>query len=253
VNDGHFRALEVVARPGSMFNPVPPSPCNLGHFGGLQAIEVVCEALAGAMPDAVPASSGGDLCPIVWWGVRDGTGEPWADGSPHPVGQGAHVRGDGANALMHVSEAATRFSPVEVWETRNPWLLEKVELAPDSGGAGRHRGGLGLDMHFGMLEDARATSIVERSKNPPWGLADGGRGRANGASIRFADGSRKHFAKATRLSVPRGATLELATGGGGGYGPAHERAADAILADLREGYITEAHARAHYPHAFGDA
>ena len=99
------------------------------------------------MPDSVPASSGGDICGLVWWGKREKTGEPWADGSPHPVGQGGHHAGDGSTCL-HVVESATRFSPVEVWEARNPWLLEKVELAPDSGGPGTHRGGLGVDMNF---------------------------------------------------------------------------------------------------------
>ena len=56
---------------------------------------------------------------------------------------------------MHVSEAATRVHlPVEVWEAKNPWLLERVELAQDSCGPGRQRGGLGLDLDFHMLEDA---------------------------------------------------------------------------------------------------
>ena len=109
-----------------------------------------------AMPEAVPACSGGDICALVWWGEREETGEPWTDGSPHPVGQGAHAGGDGANSLMHVSEAATRFTPIEVWEAKNPWLLEQVELAPDSGGPGRHRGGLGVDIDFTMREDAYA-------------------------------------------------------------------------------------------------
>ena len=104
------------------------------------------------MPEAVPACSGGDICALVWWGVREATGEPWADGAPHPVGQGASLRGDGASSLMHHAEAATRFSPTEVWEAKNPWLIEQVELAPDSCGPGRYRGGLGVDMHF---HDAR--------------------------------------------------------------------------------------------------
>jgi N-methylhydantoinase B len=165
-NKGHFRPIEVVTRPDSMFHPLSPAPCNLGHFGGIQAIEVIYQAISQALPNGVPACSGGDLCPIVWWGTRQATGDPWADGSPHPVGQGAHQRSDGANSLMHVSQAATRFSPAEVWETRNPWLVEKIELAADSGGPGRHRGGLGVDMFFRMLEDTYVTSVVERSKNP---------------------------------------------------------------------------------------
>ena len=119
---------EVVVRPGSMFHPLSPSPTFLCTWSALQAIEVIYDAIAKAIPDAVPAWSSSCLCALVWWGIREGTGEPWADGSPHPIGQGAHSRGDGSS-LIHVSEAATRFSPVEVWEARNPWLVEQVELA----------------------------------------------------------------------------------------------------------------------------
>jgi N-methylhydantoinase B len=249
-NEGHFRPIEIVARPGSMFHPRSPSPCFLYGWPTLQAIEVIYDAVSKAIPEAVPACSGADICGLVWWGTREATGEPWADGSPHPVGQGAHVRGDGASSLLHVAESATRFSPVEVWEARNPWLLEKVELLPDSCGPGKHRGGLGLEMFFHMLEDSYVTSAVERTKTPPWGLEGGGEARPNGVAVRHADGSRIEFGKATRLKVPKGATLELTCGGGGGYGPPSERDPEAVRADLREGYVTDTHARRHYPEAF---
>ena len=250
-NEGHFRPLEVVTRPGSMFHPLPPSPCFLYGWPAVQAMEVVYDAVSRAIPNAVPACSGGDINGIVWWGVREETGEPWADGSPHPIGQGGHARGDGASSLIHHAEAATRFSPVEVWEARNPWLLEKVELAPDSGGAGRHRGGLGVDMFFQMLEDSYATTVVERTKNAPWGLAGGAFGRPNGVALRSPDGETKPLrGKNTRLLVPKGATLELYNGGGGGYGPPSERDPQAVHADVREGYVTEEQARRDYPHAF---
>jgi N-methylhydantoinase B len=252
-NEGHFRPIEVVTRPGSMFHPVSPSPCFLYGWPTMQAIEVVYDAVSKALPEEVPACSGGDICALVWWGTRKETGEPWADGSPHPVGQGAHVNGDGAASLLHVAESATRFSPVEVWESRNPWLLERVELLPDSCGPGTFRGGLGLEMFFHMLEDSYVTSALERTKTAPWGLEGGGEGRPNSAALRHADGTRTEFGKATRLHVPKGATLELTCGGGGGYGPPAERDPEAVLADVREGYVTEEHARSQYPHAFPDA
>jgi N-methylhydantoinase B len=251
-NEGHFRPLEVVTRPGSMFHPLPPAPCFLYGWPSLQTIEVIYDAVAHAMPDAVPACSGGCICGMVWWGAREGTGEPWADGSPHPVGQGGHAGGDGANAAMHVSEAATRFAPAEVWESRNPWLVEQVELRTDSGGPGRHRGGLGVDMHFHMLEDSYVTCVVERTKTAPWGLEGGLEGEPNAAGLREPDGSRRSFGKATRVHVAKGATLELATGGGGGYGPPSERDPEAVRRDVREGYVSEAEARRAYPHAFAD-
>jgi N-methylhydantoinase B len=248
-NEGHFRAIEVVTRPGTMFHPLAPAPCFLYGWPAMQSIEVIYQALSKAMPQAVPAMSGGDICALVWWGEREDSGEPWADGSPHPVGQGAHQAGDG-DTNLHIAESATRFAPVEVWEAKNPWLLEKVELATDSCGPGRYRGGLGVDMFFHMLEDAYVTSAVERSKNAPWGLQGGGLARSNGAALRRPDGSRQEFAKATRLLVPKGTTLELYCGGGGGFGPPPERPRNSVLEDIREGYISEEFARRHYPHAF---
>ncbi len=248
-NEGHFRPIEVVARPGSMFHPEAPSPCFLYGWPAMQAMEVIYDAVSKAMPEAVSACSGGDICALVWWGVRE-NGEPWADGSPHPVGQGASIHGDGANSLIHHAEAATHFSPTEVWEAKNPWLLEKVELAPDSGGAGRHRGGVGVDLFFQAREDMYVTSAVERTKTAPWGLEGGEAARANRAALRLPDGTRTFFGKATRLLVPKGSTLELYNGGGGGYGPPRERDPAAVRDDIREGYFTEAFSRRHYPHAF---
>ena len=249
-NEGHFRPLEVVTRPGSMFHPQAPSPCFLYGWPAMQAMEVIYDAVSKAMPTAVPACSGGDICALVWWGVRSQTGEPWADGSPHPVGQGASVHGDGASSLIHHAEAATRFSATEVWESKNPWLLEKIELAQDSGGAGRFRGGLGVDLFFQVREASYVTSAVERTKTAPWGLEGGLPGRPNNAALRLADGTRTYFGKATRLLVPEGATIELYNGGGGGYGPPGERDPAAVHADIREGYLSEEFCRRHFPHAF---
>lgn len=245
-NEGHFRAIEVVTRPGTMFHPEFPAPCFLYGWPAMQAIEVIYNAISKAMPQAVPACSGGDLCAMVWWGTREATGEPWADGSPHPVGQGAHYKGDG-DTVLHIAESATRFAPIEVWEAKNPWMLEKVELAPDSCGPGKFRGGLGLEMFFQMLEDSYVTATVERTKTAPWGLEGGGEGRANRAALRYADGRKIPVAKATRLLVPKGATLEMYCGGGGGYGNPDERDVEAVKSDLREGYITEEYARKHHP------
>jgi len=251
-NDGQFRPIEVVTRPGSMFHPLPPAPCFLYGWPFLQSTEAMYHALGTAVPEVAPAWSGGDILTIVWWGNRKATGEPWADASPHPIGQGASARGDGASALMHHLQSATRFSPVEVWESRDPWLVERIELAPDSGGPGRHRGGLGLDFVFLVLEQLNITSVIERTKNPPPGLAGGGEGRANGATIEYPDGRRVAVAKDTRVPLPEGTRVELRCGGGGGFGPPEERDPAAVLADLREGYISDDHARRWYPHALGD-
>jgi N-methylhydantoinase B len=249
-NEGHFRAIDVVTKPGTLFHPEPPAPCFLYGWASDQAMEVIYQALYEAMPDAVPASCGGDICALVFWGNRERTREPWTDGGPHGVGQGASARGDGQNGLMHISEAATRVTSAEVAEAKNPWLMDRVELAQDSAGAGRHRGGLGVDHSFRFLEDSYMTSTVERTKNAPWGLAGGGEARPNAVELELPDGTRVPYSKATRVEIPKGAVVHLRTGGGGGYGPPSERDPAAVREDVRNGYLSETKARELYPHAF---
>jgi N-methylhydantoinase B len=107
-------------------------------------------------------------------------------------------------------------------------------------------------MTFHMLEDAWLTSALERTRNNPWGLGGGGEARPNSLEVVAPDGTSTSLAKATRFPVPKGAVVHLHTGGGGGYGPPAERDPEAVRRDVAEGYVSEAHAREHYPHAFED-
>lgn len=252
-NEGHFRAIRVETRPGSMFHPEPPAPCFLYAWPAFQAIEAIYHAVAQAAPEAVPACSGGDICALVWWGVREDSGERWADAGPHPIGQGAHRGGDGARALIHIGQGATRMTPIEVWEAKDPWVVEQAELAADSGGAGRFRGGLGCDYRIRVVEDCWVTPTLERTKTAPWALDGGSEGRPNSGLVRYPDGTSEPLGKATGMRVPKGSVVEVHGGGGGGFGPPAERDVEAVLADLREGYVTEAAARRDYPHAFDAA
>lgn len=249
-NEGHYRAISVITRPGTLFHPIEPAPSFIGGWSAFQALETVYRAFSQSNPELVPACSGGDICSIVWWGRREATGEAWADGSPHPVGQGGHVAGDGGPALMHISESATRLTPTEVRETKSPILVSQVELIPDSGGAGRSRGGLGVRYTFNALEDMWITVVVERTKTEPWGLAGGRPGTRNSISLDAPPAPVRFLSKATRVPVPRGAVLELSTGGGGGFGDPGQRPVEAVRNDLRDGYLSERRARDDYPHAF---
>ena len=246
-HEGHFRPIHVETRPGSMFHPEPPAPAFFYYMSDYQAIEVIFNAVAEALPAAVPACSGGDVTTLIWWGEFADTGEAWADGSGNPVGHGGTAVDDGPSAIMHHGEAGTRITPVEVWEAKNPWIFERFELRVDSCGPGRHRGGLGVDMFFHMLDDCWLTCGVERTANNPWGLLGGGEAQPNRAGVRHPDGSRDVLTKATGIKIPKGSTFELSTGGGGGYGAPSERDSEAIAADVRAGYITDQHAREHYP------
>jgi N-methylhydantoinase B len=248
-NEGHFRPIEVVTRPGTLFHALRPSPCFLYGWPAMQATDALLEAVADAVPDRVVACSGGDICHILFWGTRRATGTFWADGTVYPIGQGASERADGISCIHHI-ESAVHSSSVEVWETKNPSRVRFYELRPDSGGPGRRRGGLGSRIRYEFLEPAACTSTVERTKNAPWGLAGGGAGLPNGVVHETPDGARTAISKATGLALAPGSAIEIHCGGGGGYGPAAERDPAAVLADVAAGYLTEPHAREHYPHAF---
>jgi N-methylhydantoinase B len=247
-NHGHFRPIDVRTRPGSLFEPLAPAPCFLYGWPAQAAVEAIFAALAGAMPGHVPAASAKDLCACIWWGMRSG-GDPWGDGFPSPIGQGASAHADGADALtLHLAGGA-RAASTEVLEQRSPRLVRRMELAPDSGGPGRHRGGMGIDLEFEALEPMFVTSTIEFTKDPAAGLAGGGAGRRNEVRIHRRHGSQESYGRATALHLQPGDVFELRTGGGGGYGSPSERPAEAVAEDLLDGRITVEHARAAYPHA----
>jgi N-methylhydantoinase B len=143
-----------------------------------------------------------------------------------------------------------RNTPAETLELRYPLLVECCELVADSGGAGRFRGGAGLDVHYRMLADGWFTSPIERTKTRPWGLRGGEPARANALRVALPDGAGHALAKTSAFRVPEGSVIEIAVGGGGGYGPPSERDPEAVLADLVDGYVSEEAARRDYPHAF---
>ena len=245
-NEGFFRPIEVITKPGTLFHPLSPAPCFLYGWPALQAIEVFYKALGTKFPEKVPASSGGCINGIVYWGQREKSGEPWADGSPHPVGQGASHFGDGATCLHH-AESATRFAPAEVWENRNPWLINRVELIQDSCGAGKNRGGLGVYFEITMLEDTFATTVCERVKLAPWGLNGGKEALANNCFVIDQDEKSIEVPKATRIPITKGKRILLQCGGGGGYGDPKERETAKVLDDYKQGYISENYIEKYYP------
>lgn len=248
-NHGHFRPIQVLTTPGTIFEPLHPAPCYLSGWLDMQLIDVIHRTLASALPEAVPAGSGGCINGVIWWGQREGE-EPWSDSTGHPIGQGGSARGDGAHALMHLGEAASRFACAEVFEARYPLRWDTVELAQDSCGAGRSSGGLGVNTSVTALADAWATTVVERTQLAPWGLHGGTSARPNAATLVLADGTERRCDKETALHVPAGASLRFTTGGGAGYGPPSERPPDMVHEDVRNGLISETYARLHYPHAF---
>ena len=247
-NEGHFRPVQVVTRPSSMFHPVEPQPCYLYGWALVSAMEGIFEAFAKATGGTSPSGSAADVGTIVYYGTREDTGELFYQGTALPVGQGALPHADGST-LFVVALANSQVPSPELEEAKLPILYEKWELSPDSGGPGKFRGGCGWELHFRMLYDLSLISTIERTKIPGWAQKGGLSGTPNRLEIDFADGQTRALRKVTDLAVPARSRFRLYLGGGGGYGNPAKRDSTAVRRDLLNGLITPEHARQFYSHA----
>lgn len=235
-NDGNFRPLRVIAPEGSVMNAQPPTP-TFTLWTGLLAPEVITKALAQGMPDIIPACSGGDVFSVMGVGVHPQTGKMWLEATNEGVGFGAHAGGDGENGIMHMSEPGCRNNPVEVLETKAPWLIDTYTLRRDSGGAGKNRGGLALTRSYRFLADASALTLVKKTKTNPWGMANGGDG-GNGHVIVRPGTTREEVTGMIYESMAPGDVLVNNSGGGGGWGNPFERDPQIVLQDVRNDYVS---------------
>ena len=111
-------------------------------------------------------------------------------------------------------------------------------MRSDSGGVGRFRGGLGLEVTYRMLQSCKVNINCERTVDPPWGLHGGKSAATNAAIVRRADGSEESVLKATELPLAAGDSVTFLTAGGGGYGDPHERAPAAVAYDVAAGLVS---------------
>lgn len=243
-NEGNFRPLRVEAPPGSLMHAVPPSP-TFTLWPALLATEVVTKALAQGMPDVVPACSGGDIFDVMGVGIHPKTGKMWLEATNEGVGFGGHSADDGENGIMHLTEPGCRNNPIEVLETKAPWLIEQYELRRDSGGSGLHRGGLGVTRAYRFLANASVLTLVKKTKTRPWGMAGGGEG-GNGYVVVWPGTEKQRVTGMVYEGMGSDDVLINNSGGGGGWGDPLNRAPARVLEDVRNEYVSLERAREDY-------
>lgn len=254
MNEGVFSLIDVRAPRGTIVNAQWP----VSVFGDTfemskRAGELMFRAFADAVPERVAAggfSSGNNISARC---VRD-------DGTDDTMwyyfqegGQGARLRQDGNSAVYHWHGTPTN-QPIEIWEHRYPVLFKKYALVADSGGAGTHRGGLGTVREVECLWDHFVSGLADRQRIAPWGLAGGCDAKPNRWTVVWQGEERllkdayglASNSKFYAVPVKKGAVLVLESGGGGGFGDPLKRDRAAVIADLREGYISLESARRDY-------
>ncbi|MFY7070146.1 hydantoinase B/oxoprolinase family protein [Nocardiopsis changdeensis] len=242
-NAGHFRPLKVVADPGTFFHAVYPA-ATFTQWSAIVAFELIYKALAGVI-DSLPASSGGDEPGFMALGNDPRTGRDYVVSNNEGIGWGAARDHDGGTAQQHPSQTTVRNTPVEVLEHKAALFHEKVELIPDSGGPGRHRGGLGVERVVRYTAPGEVLSMKKKSKTRPWAMHGGHEPEPSHMDL-WPGTDREKRVGMYRAPMAAGDRFANRTAGGGGYGDPLERDPEAVVADVLDGYVTARAAREHY-------
>jgi N-methylhydantoinase B len=249
INDGAFRSLKVISPKGTVVSAIRPAPMRLWMTYPMTVVDTVFKALAPAIPDRVIAGHHADLLTSPFHGINPRTSEFFiANWGPLGGGWGAKRSEDGVSATVCMNDCDTHNSPIEQAEAKFPVLVEHYRLAQDSGGAGRHRGGLGIDRVVRARSPMTVNTQVDRAHCKPWGLEGGREGAGNQVSIRIGGKWKEDFPNAKVLVAQLGAgdAYRMSSGGGGGYGDPHARPGEVVAEDVRQGYVSSQAARKLY-------
>ena len=253
MNSGVLDLIEVQAPEGCMLRPVYPAPVFSWADGCIKTSEAVLKALAQMAPDRVAAGTFGTGNNVTGSGADSGDGDEFLWYVFEPGGCGARLTKDGNNVDREVVGNAKNES-MEVWEARYPVRFERYEMVADSGGAGRHRGGLGARRQIRVLAPTRINGCADRRTTAPWGLFGGRDGLTNRFAV-IRDGAewelRELFgtmsnSKFSLVPLSVGDVLEIRSGGGGGYGDAFERDPNLVERDVLNGYVSHESAKRDY-------
>jgi len=235
---GAFRPIHVLTKPGTIAEVVMPGASSMRGVTGFRVLDAVNGALAQLVPDRVGAAGeGGNTLAIF--------------GADRPGGEGRYIfyelvvgtlggtpEDDGNDGLTNPASLAANI-PVEVAESEFPIRIERYGLVPDSGGAGKHRGGLAVERVWRCLTPD--TSLIVRSDravHAPYGLVGGAPGAVSSNVLQAADGSETALPSMFSTTIGEGDLYVHRTAGGGGWGDPRERDPEAVRDDVLDGKVT---------------
>jgi N-methylhydantoinase B/oxoprolinase/acetone carboxylase alpha subunit len=256
-NSGCFRPIKIIAPGGSLVNADYPATCVGGNTEThIRIAYTIIGAMAKCLPERAFATDAGTHSNFLFGAVDPRSGEYVVCYDFTCAAWGGRAFADG-NEAVNCINGNSRMVPIEVFETRYPWLIEEFALQPDSAGPGRYRGAHAITKTFRAIDtEITVSSVSDRHSIQPWGLLGGGAGATGGLLYQAADGAdwqtfteafgKISPSKFSNVTIAPGARVRLTAPGAGGYGPAAERPREMIAEDLREGWITPEGARRDY-------
>ena len=256
LNSGCFRPIRVIAPAGTVMNVDYPGS-EVG--GNTETHPLIVSAIFGAMVDCVPdrvmASEGTTHGCFVFGGHDELNDEPYGGFDFSYVGYGGRSFADGNDATDSINGNCAN-TPMEVFETRFPWIVEEYALRPNSGGAGQFRGGLSNVKQMMCTGEMLVSQMTNKHKICAWGLKNGGGGALGATLYKKAGGNKWETtveaygkvspSKYSNIPMNPGDRVRVLAPGGGGFGAPADRSHEAVTEDVREGYISEDQARKIY-------
>jgi N-methylhydantoinase B len=216
-NAGLMRSIWVEAPERSVVNAAAPAAVAAGNVETSQRIvDVLLRALAGAIPDRVPAASSGTMNNLTIGGTDPRAGKPFAYYETIAGGMGARPNADGLSGV-HTHMTNSLNTPVEALEYAYPFRVRRYSYRTGSGGKGKFRGGDGLVREIELLTDAQVTLMSDRRKFPPFGLAGGNPGKT-GCALHISHHNSKEIPGKSSAFAKKGDRIQIETPGGGGWG-----------------------------------
>ena len=243
VNEGVCDVFEVIFPPkGTLITPEWPAATNARSFVLLRCLGLLAGVIAQAVGGRMPADQE-TIRYTGFFGV-DADGKAFLSREVLGGGSGGRYYADGNDAIHIVPDS--RNQPAEFTETRFPLLVEKLALRTDSGGAGKHRGGLGYDKHYRALVDCRTIVTADRVRLGCYGLNGGKAGRPFRVTVDFDGRPRELGGLVDGEPVSAGEIVRVCTTGGGGWGDPLEREPTLVLRDVNENKVSAQAARTEY-------
>jgi N-methylhydantoinase A/oxoprolinase/acetone carboxylase beta subunit/N-methylhydantoinase B/oxoprolinase/acetone carboxylase alpha subunit len=241
---GAFAPITVLTKPGTVTHVVPPGASSMRGVTGFRIFDAVNGALAQLIPARVPAAGEGGNTLAIFSGRRP-DGEPFVYYELVVGTWGARPTSDGNDGLSNPCATAANI-PVEVAESEFPILIERYGLVPDSGGAGRYRGGLAIERAWRTLVPETSLQVrSDRQRHRPYGLAGGEDGAPSANAV--TEGERTTaMPPMFSTTVAERTVYHHRMAGGGGWGDPLERDVEAVARDVRNDNVSVAAARARY-------